>query len=137
MKLNHKTAAALMLPAGKSDVIHFDDDMPGFGLRLRASGRGTVRRSWVCQYRRGGGTRRVLLGSAEALSAEQARVAAKKLLAKVQLGEDPQADKTVRRHKDAHTLRAMIDDYLETKRPAQTEKERKDKSRCGPAPLAS
>ena len=38
MKLTSKTAAALTLPAGKSEVIVFDDDIPGFGVRLRAGG---------------------------------------------------------------------------------------------------
>ena len=73
MILNTKTVAAASLPSGKADVIHFDDDMPGFGLRLRQGAGGKVLRSYVAQYRRAGGTRRVLLGSAEVLSASQAR----------------------------------------------------------------
>jgi integrase len=131
MKLSVKTVATLTLPRGKTDAIHFDAEMAGFGFRLRASG-GKVRRSWIVQYRRVGATRRVLLGSAEVLSAEQARTAAKKILAKVALGEDPQANKATRRLKDGHTLWATVEDYLETKRPPQTEKEKKDKNRVRP-----
>src|SRR5262245_6420289 len=115
MKLTAKTVAALRLPPRKTDVIFFDTDMPGFGYRLRTSGDGKVRRSWVVQYRRAGGTRRVLLGAGEVLTAEQARTAAKKTLAKVALGEDPQADKTARRHKDGHTGRALVGEYLTSK----------------------
>jgi integrase len=114
MKLTAKAVAGLKLPHGKSDVIHFDEDMPGFGFRLRASG-DRVRRSYVVQYRRAGGSRRVLVGSAETLSAEQARAAAKKILAEVALGGDPQHDKQERRGKDKHSLRSVIDEYLAAK----------------------
>ena len=82
MKLDAKSIAALKLD-GKNDVIVFDDSMPGFGYRLRRSSGGKVLRSWVVQYKRAGATRRLLLGSAEVLSAEQARVMAKKALGKV------------------------------------------------------
>jgi Arm DNA-binding domain len=75
-----------------------------------------VLKTWVVQYRRGR-TRRVLLGSGDLLSAEQARQQAKKLLAKVALGEDPQADKTERRQKDSYTLGALVDEYLAFKQP--------------------
>ncbi len=34
-KLTKATVAKLKLPAGQSDAIYFDDDLPGFGLRLR------------------------------------------------------------------------------------------------------
>jgi integrase len=111
MKLTAKTTVAARLPPGKTDLIHFDDALPGFGFRIRVSG-GAVRRSWVVQYRRAGATRRILLGSAEVLSADRARAAAKELLAKVALGEDPQADKIARRAQDEHTLRAVAGDYL-------------------------
>jgi integrase len=115
MKLTAKTVAALTLPRGKTDHIEWDSEMPGFGYRLRTSGDGKVRRSWVVQYRRAGSTRRLLLGAGEVLSAEQARAAAKTILAKVALGEDPQADKTARRHKDGHTVRALVGEYLASK----------------------
>jgi integrase len=111
MQINAKTITRLALPEGKADVIHFDDALPGFGLRLRKSG-GHLRRSWIVQYRRAGATRRLLLGSAEVLGAEQARAAAKKVLAEVALGGDPQAAKQTRRERDTHSLKALIDDYL-------------------------
>ncbi|HEV2624256.1 MAG TPA: site-specific integrase [Xanthobacteraceae bacterium] len=117
MRLDAKTIAALNL-GGKTDVIYFDDALAGFGYRLRRAGPadGEIRRSWIAQYRRAGRTRRLLLGSAAVLTAEQARAAAKKVLARVALGEDPQADKSARRGKDRHTLGALIEDYLEQKR---------------------
>jgi integrase len=111
MKLTAKTTASAKLPQGKTDLIHFDDALPGFGFRIRSSG-GQLRRSWVVQYRRAGATRRLLLGSAEVLSADRARAAAKEALAKVALGEDPQADKIARRQQAEHTLRAVAGDYL-------------------------
>src|SRR5262245_24620005 len=112
MKINAKTIAQLPTSPDqhKADVIYFDDDMPGFGIRFRRSG-DRIRKSWVVQYRHAGATRRMLLGS-DVLGAEQARAAAKKLLAKVALGEDPQGDKTERRHRDTHTLLALVTDYV-------------------------
>jgi integrase len=117
LKLNNRTVARLTLPAGKDDVIHFDDDLVGLGFRLRRSG-DRVLRSWVCQYRAHGRTRRILIGSAEVLGAEQARAQAKKLLGAVALGHDPQAEKAARRLRDGHSLRAVVDDYLAAKQPS-------------------
>jgi integrase len=111
MKITAKTVGALKLPHGKHDAIYFCDDLPGFGYRLRASG-DRVRRSWVAQYRNFGRTRRVLLGPAELLNVEQARAAAKKVLARATLGHDPQAEKVARRQKDTHSLRGVVGDYL-------------------------
>src|SRR5215472_19071887 len=117
LRLNNRTVARLKLPAGKDDVIHFDDDLVGLGFRLRRSG-DRVLRSWVCQYRAHGRTRRILIGSAEVLGAEQARAQAKKLLGAVALGHDPQAEKAARRLRDGHSLRAVVDDYLAAKQPS-------------------
>ena len=86
--------------------------MPGFGFRLRVAAGGKINRTWVCQYRHGGATRRMLLGSAAVLGAEQARVMAKKALGKVANGDDPQADRQDRRDKDKHTFRTVVADYL-------------------------
>jgi integrase len=114
MRLDAKTVAALALD-GKTDAIHFDDEMAGFGFRLRLGAGGKVLRSWVVQYKRAGATRRLLLGSASVLGAEQARGMAKKVLARIALGEDPQADRTERRDKDRLTMRGVIDEYLAAK----------------------
>jgi integrase len=116
VRLTAKTVAALQL-GGKTDVIHFDQEMPGFGFRLRAGSGGTVRRSWVVQYRRAGASRRVLLGSAEVLGAEAARAAAKKVLAKVALGEDPANARADRRDKDRLSMRAVAAEFLAAKEP--------------------
>jgi integrase len=116
MKWDAKSIARLALPAGKTDAIYFDRDLPGFGLRLRDGGNG-VRKSWIVQYRRAGGTRRMLLGSAGVLSIEQARKRAKDILAKVQLGEDPQADKAEQRARETFSMRALGNDYLQAKKP--------------------
>ena len=74
-------------------------------------------RAWLVQYRRAGASRRLLLGPANVLSAEVARAAAKKALAKVALGEDPQEDKAERRTKDRLTRFAdVVAEYLAWKR---------------------
>src|SRR5262245_29413712 len=115
MRLDAKTVAALQLD-GKTDAIFFDDAMPGFGFRLRLGSGGKLLRSWVVQYRRAGASRRVLLGSAEVLTADRARAAAKEVLAKVALRQDPAADRANRHAKDKLTFARAVADYLEGKR---------------------
>jgi integrase len=117
LKLNNRTVARLQLPAGRDDVIHFDDDLAGFGYRLRRSG-DRVLRSWVCQYRAHGRTRRSLIGAGEVLGAEQARSQAKKVLGAVAIGHDPQAEKAAHRQRDGHSLQAVVADYLAVKQPS-------------------
>ena len=67
MKLTQKTVAALDLPKGKSETIVFDEDLPGFGLRIRAGGK----RTWVYQFKVGNQHRRMTLGSVTALSPQR------------------------------------------------------------------
>jgi integrase len=114
MKLTKKAVEALMLPEGKDDYIVFDQDMPGFGYRLRKSG-DKVSRSWVAQYRHAGQTRRMTLNSI--LSAEQARDEAKKILAKAALGQDPATEKKRRASADRFTFTALAEQYLAAKQP--------------------
>jgi integrase len=120
MKLDAKSVAALKLD-GKNDAIFFDDDLHGFGHRLRLGANGKLRRSWVAQYKRTGATRR-MSQSAEKLGAEQARGWAKKVLAKVALGEDPQADSRARRDRDSLTMRSQVTEFLAAKKPELAER---------------
>jgi integrase len=112
IKLTTRAVAAIRLPEGKTDHIFWDDTLTGFGYRLRQSA-GRVLRSWIVQYRRGGSSRRLLLGPAEVLNADRARVAAKEALAKVHLGGDPQGAKVAARNKvPEHSFRQIVDDHI-------------------------
>ncbi len=112
MEFTKDNMAALSLDAGKVDVIHFDDSMPGFGIRLRPSGK----RSWIVQYRVNGRQRRETLGDVLQLDLKDARAAAKKRFALVALGGDPQGDKAAKKAQAKITLGALADRYLEVKK---------------------
>jgi integrase len=106
------TTAKIELPEGKRDHIVFDQTLRGFGLRVRLLAGGVIRKYWIVQYRAHGHARRMNVGDAEKLTAAQAREQARKLLSKVELGGDPQAEKHERREKDSLSLRSVVADYL-------------------------
>jgi integrase len=116
LKLNNRTVRALTLPAGENDRIVFDDDLGGFGYRLRRSPGGGLSRTWVCQYRAHGRTRRITIASNELLDADQARTQAKRILGAVALGRDPQAERESARLKQVHTLKSVAETYLEDRK---------------------
>jgi integrase len=120
------TTANIELPKGKSDHIVFDEDLIGFGLRIRSGSGDRIIRNWIVQYRQHGRGRRMIVGSAEKLSQAEARKKARKLLAEVELGGDPQSEKKERRDKDSLSLRSVVTDYLDYKTnvKARPEKER-------------
>jgi len=110
MKLSNASVAGLKLPEGKSELLVFDDTLAGFGVRLRAGGK----RSWIAQYRIGPQQRRLSLGTVEAVDAAEARKRAKAAFARVQLGQDPQAEKIEARTPKARelTLSDAVEKYL-------------------------
>jgi integrase len=112
MRLTSATVRSLALPAGRADHVFFDSDLPGFGLRLRASGA----KSWIVQYAIAGRTRKVRLGSLAELDPSQARNTAKNLLAKVRLGGDPAGEKKAARVRATETLGALLPRFLERQR---------------------
>lgn len=112
MKLTEKAVAKLELPHGKNEIIHFDDDIAGLGLRLRASGSKT----WIFQFKVGLQHRRVTLGKFPALHPAQARKTAAKLHAEVRLGNDPAAVKAEKQVRAAETFGAILKTYLARRR---------------------
>ncbi|MEC5322753.1 tyrosine-type recombinase/integrase [Aurantimonas sp. A3-2-R12] len=108
MRLTGPNVSKLSLPDGKSEMIVFDDALPGFGVRMRSGGK----RVWVAQYRVGSKQRRVTIGNVEAIGADRARAAAKDILAKVQLGDDPQSVKAAERKRAATTTGSVAELYL-------------------------
>jgi hypothetical protein len=113
MKLTPKSTSALGLPPGKTDYVVFDDEVPGFGIRLREGGS----RSWIFQYTLGNKQRRMSLGSAAAIPVDKARKTAGELHAKVRLGQDPAARKAESKQQAAETLEAVARRYLVARKP--------------------
>ena len=114
MKLNDRTARAAVLPAGKTDHVFWDDDLPGFGARLRGD-RKRCSTSWLVQYRVGSVQRRESLGDIRKVKIEGARKAARKLFAQAELGVDPAAERAKARIGTV-TLGSVADRYLASKR---------------------
>ena len=78
-----------------ADTIHYDDDLPGLGIRIREGGS----RNWIVRYRLGGFERRHTLGAVAVLSLDDARKKARRVLTQVDDGKDPTAEKAT---KQAH-----------------------------------
>jgi integrase len=118
MKLTRANVSQLKLPPEKSEIILFDADLPGFGIRLRSGGK----RTWIVQYRVGAKQRRVTLGTVNVptgtgtLGPDEARKAAGERLAQVTLGGDPQKAKHQTRRDAQLTFYSLIARYLAHKR---------------------
>ena len=99
---------------GKADFIAWDDDLPGFGLRIREGGS----RNFIVQYKIGKQNRRMTIGSTSVYpNPDDARKFARKILARVALGEDPAADKAEAKTRgERRHVRRVVDRYLELKR---------------------
>jgi integrase len=89
VKLTQRLVDSIALPAGKADAVHYDDALPGFGLRIRDGGS----RMFVVQYKLGTQHRRMTLGSTAHLRLDDARAKARDILAAVRLGQDPAGEK--------------------------------------------
>ncbi len=92
-KLTKRTVDAIR--AADCPTIIYDSDLTGFGLR--AARRGT--KSWFVEYRpgargRGVAKRRMVLGSVGTLTPDEARAAAREILAAAALGDDPAASRS-------------------------------------------
>ena len=106
VELNGRTAAGLSCPRGSVETVYWSSELPGFGLRCRATGA----RSWYVQYRtKVGDTRKHALGDPQTVPFSRARHEAGRLIAAAKLGGDPAAD--ARKAKDAVTVSRLIDSY--------------------------
>ncbi len=77
MKITKATISRLNVPDGKAERFEFCDDLPGFGVRLRAGGS----RVFVAQFRVNGRQRRMTLGSLAVVDLDAARQRAREVLA--------------------------------------------------------
>jgi Arm domain-containing DNA-binding protein len=89
MKLTFDTIRAIAPVPPKTEIIVFDDDVPGFGVRAHLSGS----KAFIVQYSIGNKQRRMSLGKIEMLEVDTARQKAKEILAAVRIGKDSAGDK--------------------------------------------
>ena len=115
MKFTQKAIEALRLPPGKDEYVAWDDALPGFGARVRASST-----AWRIQYRTSTGKQRSeSLGDIRKVDLESARKIARQRFAMVELGKDPGHERDAARQaatEAGFTVGKAVDEYLEWKR---------------------
>jgi len=89
------------------DFFEWDDELPGFGLRVWPTGR----KVYLIQYRDGGGrTRRKGLGQHGVVTAEETRKHARELLSGVARGQNPSED--ARRKRTAPNMAELCERFM-------------------------
>lgn len=88
------------------DYVIWDDELPGFGLRVFVSGK----RSYVIQYRSRGRSRRYTIGLHGVWSPDLARREAKAQLGRAAQGDDPAEEREEERK--ALTLKDLCEQYI-------------------------
>ncbi len=89
-RITKRTVDSLQV-TGK-DYVHWDGELTGFGVRVRATGA----KSFVAVYRTGGRNspqRRVTIGAVGKIEADKAREEAKSIILQAELGQDRAAEK--------------------------------------------
>ena len=90
-----------------AEKFYWDDDLPGFGVRIRSSGR----KYYIVQFRADGRLRRITLGRHGAVPTETARRRAMAAISEAKGGGDPAAARDARR--GAPTMKQLGKRFLE------------------------
>jgi integrase len=109
VKLTLKSVGDAQLPAGTTDTVFWDDDIKGFGLRVRQGGN----RTWIYRYRLGKKQFSISLGNAKSVPLVTARQNAAQCEAKVRLGGNPTVEKQTAIAEANNSVRPLIDQYLD------------------------
>ena len=99
------------IPVGKDQVFYRDSELKGFALRVTANGV----KSFVVEKNIGNKVRRITLGQYGALTAEEARKEAKKIIGHITSGGDPIAEKRADKMRGV-TLNEVFNDYIQVRK---------------------
>lgn len=114
-RITETLVKALHTPTRRQDIT-YDTDLKGFGVRITSGGA----KAFILNYRIQGRERRYTIGSYPEWSAAAARKQAETLKRRIDLGEDPMAER--REQRDAPTVGDLCLDYerqhLPKKRPS-------------------
>lgn len=116
LRIGKRTVDALKV--AKTEYVTWDSEIPGFGVRVRPSGRKT----YIVQYRAGIGrkspSRKLTLGAVGKLTPEEARVLARKAVGAVAHGSDPAAIRAKERKglTVAELVQIFLTDHVRAKR---------------------
>lgn len=113
-KITNRTVEAAQPTSG--DYFIWDDEMPGFGLRVFSSGR----RSYLVQYKKDGRNRRVTLGLHGRITPTEARQLAKQIFGEIAKGHNPAEERAVIRRDP--TIHELCELYLKEGRAAKPTK---------------
>ena len=103
-KITDKLVRTLAAPT-TGNRITYDDEVKGFGVRITSAGA----RSFVLNYRAAGRDRRITIGSFPDRSVTDARTEARALKRRIDVGEDPMADR--RADRSAPTMNDLADGF--------------------------
>jgi integrase len=129
-KIQMKTIPQIIssLPPDAGDVVVWDLDLHGFGLRIQRSPRG-LRLTFVIQYRTHAGRSRRMTIAPGDMPADKARKLAATELGKVRTGGDPQGAKMAQRRGGSHVFKKVAEDFIASKAlPALPEKPKQGKT---------
>src|SRR3990167_10695814 len=111
MKLTKAIVDKAELPVGKDQVFYRDNQLKGFALRVTASGS----KSFIVEKNIGNKIRRITLGKYGALTVEQARKEAQKMIVQIATGVDPIAEKLAAKMNEI-TLNEVFEDYTNARK---------------------
>ena len=104
-----------------SDVVHWDDALLGFGVRVRPTGR----KSYIVKCRCRGRQIKMTIGTHGPITVEQARTKARGIIAEAKAGQDPSAEHSrMRKSPTTKDLgQRFLDEYVPTHCRPSTERE--------------
>jgi integrase len=117
MKLTATNVKTLPAPRGRSEAVFFDDDVKGFGVRVKPSGA----RSYVMCWKVAGRHRRITIGAVSEIDFGKAKKKAGDYKAAVRLGADPTVEIKTAKLSAAQTFEPTAEQFitsLERKAPA-------------------